>query len=74
GDGKGVDAWWYVHQLCIPILWLTYQEWLLGNPSFLLMEDNAPAHDTGFTNWEREKQSVPKVNWPPNLPNFNPIE
>ncbi|RPB03492.1 hypothetical protein L873DRAFT_1670029, partial [Choiromyces venosus 120613-1] len=57
-----------------PILCPTCQEQLLGNPSFLLMEDNAPAHDASFTNWERKKQGVPKVDWPPNLPNFNPIE
>ncbi|RPB02245.1 transposable element Tcb1 transposase [Choiromyces venosus 120613-1] len=38
------------------------------------MEDNAPAHDAGFTNWEREKQGVPKVDWPPNSPDFNPIK
>ncbi|RPA89314.1 hypothetical protein L873DRAFT_1722422 [Choiromyces venosus 120613-1] len=38
------------------------------------MEDNAPAHDSDFTNFERIKEGISKVNWPPNSPDFNPIE
>lgn len=74
GEGRGVDAWRYVHQLCVPVLWPTCREQLLVNPSFILMEDNAPAHDAGFTNREREKVGIAKVDWPPNSPDFNPIE
>jgi len=38
------------------------------------MEDNAPAHDSDFTNFERLKEGIAKVDWPPNSPDFNPIE
>ncbi|RPB00061.1 hypothetical protein L873DRAFT_1681769, partial [Choiromyces venosus 120613-1] len=52
----------------------TCQEQLLVNSNFLLMEDNTPAHDAGFTNQEREKERIQKVNWLPNSPDFNPIK
>ncbi|RPA91796.1 hypothetical protein L873DRAFT_1712640 [Choiromyces venosus 120613-1] len=38
------------------------------------MEDNAPAHNLDFTNYEREKEGIDKVDWPPNSPDLNPIE
>jgi hypothetical protein len=38
------------------------------------MEDNAPGHDCWYTDSEREKEGIRKVNWPPNSPDFNPIE
>jgi len=38
------------------------------------MEDDAPGHDAGFTNQGREKAGISKVDWPPNSPDFNPIE
>ncbi|RPA97184.1 hypothetical protein L873DRAFT_1920926, partial [Choiromyces venosus 120613-1] len=37
------------------------------------MEDNAPSHDSDFTNHEMEKFGVEKVDWLPNSPDFNPI-
>ena len=38
------------------------------------MEDNAPAHFSDFTTLERVKEGIPKVDWPPNSPDFNSIE
>ena len=38
------------------------------------MEDNAPAHDSDFTNYERTKEEINKLDWPPNSPDLNPIE
>ena len=38
------------------------------------MEDNAPSHSSHYTTWERQKEGISKVDWPPNLPDFNPIE
>ncbi|RPA97730.1 hypothetical protein L873DRAFT_1689738 [Choiromyces venosus 120613-1] len=38
------------------------------------MEDNALAHHSDFTTFERTKEGIPKVDWPPNSPDFNPIE
>ena len=40
---------------------------------FLLM-DNAPCHKAFYTTQEREKEGISKVDWPPNSPDFNPIE
>jgi len=74
GDSKGVDSWRYVQVLCKPLLWPTCKERGSSNPQFRLMEDNAPSHDSDFTNREREKFGVEKVDWPPNSPDFNPIE
>ena len=39
-----------------------------------MMEDNAPAHDSVYTNRLREAEGIQKVNWPANSPDFNPIE
>ncbi|KAG0642658.1 hypothetical protein HOY80DRAFT_881158, partial [Tuber brumale] len=40
---------------------------------FVLIEDNAPVHYSDFTTLERVKAGIPKMHWPPNSPNFNPI-
>ncbi|RPA90587.1 hypothetical protein L873DRAFT_1717142 [Choiromyces venosus 120613-1] len=52
--------------VCLPALYSNSQptcwEWLPENPSFLLIGNNAHAHNAGFTDWEREKQGVLKVN------------
>ncbi|RPA94324.1 hypothetical protein L873DRAFT_1937458 [Choiromyces venosus 120613-1] len=74
GDSKGIDSWRYVTCLARPLQWPTWQVRKLVNPNFLLMEDNAPAHDSDFTNYEREKVGIDKVDWPPNSPDLNPIE
>jgi len=74
GDPRGVDSWRYVTALARPLLWPTCKECLQQNPDFLLMEDNAPAHYSDFTTLERVKAGIPKVDWPPNSPDFNPIE
>ena len=42
--------------------------------NLILMEDNAPSHSAVYTMREREKQGVEKLDWPPNSPDFNPIE
>ena len=73
-DPRGVDSWRYVTALARPLLWPTCTERLRQNPDFLLMEDNAPAHFSDFTTLERLKAGIPKVDWPPNSPDFNPIE
>ena len=38
------------------------------------MEDNASCHSSDWTNQEREAEGIAKVDWPPNSPDFNPIE
>jgi transposase len=38
------------------------------------MEDNAACHASHWTNQERENAGIVKVDWPPNSPDFNPIE
>ena len=38
------------------------------------MEDNAACHNSDWTNQEREAEGIAKVDWPPNSPDFNPIE
>jgi len=57
-----------------PLLWPTCRERLGTNASFVLMEDNAPAHDSIFTNARREEEGIKKVDWPANSPDLNPIE
>ena len=74
GDGKGIDSWRYVKHVARPILWPECRWQLLQNPNFVLMEDNAPAHDSDYTNKERQQEGITKVEWPPNSPDFNPIE
>ncbi|RPA98213.1 hypothetical protein L873DRAFT_1770172 [Choiromyces venosus 120613-1] len=59
---------------CRPLLWPTCKERIRQNPNFLLMEDNAPAHYSDFTTLVRLKVGIPKVDWPPYSPDFNPIE
>ena len=73
-DVKGIDSWRYVTALCKPVLWPTCQTRSILNPHFRLMEDNAPSHNSDFTNQERRREGIAKVDWPPNSPDFNPIE
>jgi len=73
-DAKGIDSWRYVTALCRPLLWLACHEQRVLNPHFLLMEDNAPSHNSSFTNQDREREGISKVKWPPNSPDLNPIE
>ena len=74
GEGRGIDSWRYVKCVARPLLWPTCRERLSTNASFVLMEDNVPAHDSIFTNARREKEGIEKVDWPANSPDFNPIE
>jgi len=74
GEGKGVDSWRYVKCVAHPLLWPACREQIQHNAKFVLMEDNAPAHDSSFTNGQRAKEGIEKVDWPPNSPEFNPIE
>ena len=64
----------YVKHVGRPLLWPACQERLKQNPNFMLMEDNASPHVSAYTNTEREKEDIPKTPWPPNSPDFNPIE
>jgi len=73
-DVKGIDCWRYVKALCRPLLWPTCQARPTLNPQFQLMENHAPSHNSDFTNQERIREGISKVDWPPNLPEFNPIE
>ena len=61
-------------KLARPILWPKCQDHLTKNPEFILMEDNAACHDSDWTNQERRAEGISKVDWPPNSPDFNPIE
>ena len=74
GDGKGIDSWRYITKLARPILWPECRHHLIENPNFILMEDNAACHNSDWTNQEGELEGIEKVNWPPNSPDFNPIE
>ena len=74
GEGRGINAWRYVKHVARPILWPECHNQLMRNPNFILMEDNAPCHNAYYTTREREKEKVEKVDWPPNSPDFNPIE
>ncbi|RPB05912.1 hypothetical protein L873DRAFT_1824677 [Choiromyces venosus 120613-1] len=71
---EGIDSWRYIKYVCRPLLWPVCQQLLREDQEFILMEDNAPGHDCWYTNQERVKEGVNKVNWPPNSPDFNPIE
>ena len=42
--------------------------------SFLIMEDNAPPHTAANTQKYLEDSRVPKIDWPPQSPDLNPIE
>ena len=74
GEGKGVDSWRYVNLLCKPILWPACTERMASLPNFCLMEDNAPSHSSEFTNAARKKVGIPKIEWPANSPDLNPIK
>ena len=67
--GGGIDAWRYVKHVAKPLMWPECHE-----RQVTLMEDNAPAHKSFYTNSEREKQGIKKLDWPSNSPDFNPIE
>ncbi|RPB05482.1 hypothetical protein L873DRAFT_1631455, partial [Choiromyces venosus 120613-1] len=71
---RGIDSWRYIKYVCRPLLWPVCQQLLREDQEFILMEDNVPGHDCWYTNQERVKEGVNKVNWPPNSPDFNPIE
>ena len=74
GDSKGIDSWRYVTDLGRPLLWPACHAQKLVRPDFLLMEDNTLTHDSDFTNYERTKEAINKVDWPPSSPDLNPIE
>jgi len=74
GDGKGVDAWRYVEHVAKPLLLPECCRQLQHNPNFILMEDGASCHTANYTSHEREKHGIPKTDWPPCSPDFNPIE
>lgn len=38
------------------------------------MKDEAGAHKADFTNKAKSKEGISKIDWPPNSPDFNPIE
>jgi len=71
---RGVDSWRYVIALARLLIWPTCHQRLLHHHNFLLIEDNASAHDFDFTNFEQVKEGIYKVNWPPYSPDFNSIE
>jgi len=69
-----INSWRYVICVAQPLLLPTCRNWLQSNTSFVLMEDNAPAHDSIFTNARREEEGIKKVDWPANYPDFNRTE
>jgi len=73
-DDKGVDAWRYVKHVAEPLLWPECCRQLQHNPNFILMEDGASCHTGNYTSYQREKHGIPKTDWPPSFPEFNPIE
>jgi len=74
GNKGGIDAWRYIKHITRPILWPACKERLAVNPDFILMEDNAASHHCWYTDAQREKEGVREMKWPPNPPDFNPIE
>ena len=40
----------------------------------ILMEDGAPVHRSNYPKDWREAHGIPKLDWPPNSPDLNPIE
>jgi len=74
GKKGGVDAWRYIKYVARPLLWPACKERLALNPDFILMEDNAASHDCWYTDAERKKEGIQKMDWPPNSPDLNPIE
>ena len=69
----GIDAWRYIKHVARPLLWPACKERLAVNPDFILMEDNATSHHCWYTDAEREKEGIRKMQWPPNSPDFNPV-
>ena len=74
GKKGGIDAWRYIKHVARPLLWPACKERLAVNPDFILMEDNAASHHCWYTDAEREKEGIRKMQWPPISPDFNPIE
>ncbi|KAA8897628.1 hypothetical protein FN846DRAFT_992268 [Sphaerosporella brunnea] len=74
GDGKGIDSWRYIKYACRPILWPVCKELATTDPEFILTKDNAPGHNCWYTNAERQKAGIRKVNRPPDSSDFSPIE
>jgi transposase len=74
GKGKGIDSWRYVQNGCRPVLWPECKRLTAENPNFILMEDGAASHGSEYTTQERVREGVRKMDWPPNSPDFNPIE
>ena len=74
GAHSAVDSWRYVNDVCRPILWPECKRRLALDPNFILMEDGTASHQSGYTICEREKEEIAKAPWPPNSPDFNPIE
>jgi hypothetical protein len=74
GKGKRIDSWRYVQNVCRPVLWPECKRLMAENPNFILMEDGAASHGSGYTTQERVREGVRKMDWPRNSPNFNPIE
>jgi len=67
---KGKEAWRYIKHVARPLLWPACKERLAVNPDL----DNATSHHCWYTDAERGEEGIRKIQWPPNSPNFNPIE
>lgn len=63
-----------VKHVAKPLMWPECHRQLQHNPDFILMEDGASCHSTNYTGRKREKEGIPKTDWPSNSPDFNPIE
>jgi transposase len=74
GKGRGIDSWRYVQHVCRPVLWPECKRLAEENSNFILMEDGAASHRSGYTTQERVNEGIRKMDWPPNSPDFNPIE
>lgn len=42
--------------------------------SYFFMEDNARPHNAASTQRYHENRGIPKIEWPPQSPDLNPIE
>ncbi|RPA71570.1 hypothetical protein BJ508DRAFT_217914 [Ascobolus immersus RN42] len=77
--GGGID--WYDHReawlkvLLVPFI-LEYNEGKTEEEKLIYMEDNAPSHNTRHLDdfWEQYEDIIELLEWPPNSPDFNPIE
>jgi transposase len=74
GKGRGIDSWRYVQHVCRPVLWPECKRLAAENLNFILMEDGAAWHRSEYTTQERVSEGVRMMDWPPNSPDFNPIE